>query len=247
MVIGVPTVEITPTPDILTILREGHLTLDGLFREGSNYTFLVQALHENVRLPAVYKPTRGEQPLWDFPPGTLARREVAAFIASELLGWHLVPPTVHRDGPYGPGSLQYYVTARPEDHYFNFNPDKKAASKHVVVFDYLANNADRKGSHIVCDASGDIRLFDHGICFHTEYKLRTVIWDFAGEAIPDNILTDVRAFRSRLDSDSKLVITLRQLLASEEWIALTCRADELLSDGRFPEPGSGPNYPWPPI
>lgn len=232
---------------VLTTMRKGALTIEGLFNAGSNYTFLVQTHYQDLRISAVYKPTTGERPLWDFPRGTLAKREVAAFVVSEMLGWELVPPTVYRDGPHGHGSVQYYVSTIPGEHYFSLRDEKRAASKHVAVYDYIVNNADRKGSHVVVDKRGELWLLDHGICFHQEYKLRTVIWDFAGEAIPDAILANMLAFRAKLDTDNEHVLMLRQLLTSDELSALECRTDDLLCSGCFPELASGPNYPWPPM
>lgn len=232
---------------VITALQEGVLTLKGRFRSGSNYAFLVKTLYAELRLLAVYKPTQGERPLWDFPHGTLGKREVAAYVASEIIQWDLVPPTVYRDGPLGLGSVQYYVSTKASNHYFNFRYDKTDASKHVAIFDYIINNADRKGSHVVCDDHGEIWLLDHGICFHEEYKLRTVIWDFSGMSIPDDIRRDLLDFRATLDSDDDLVITLRRLLTSEEFDALVSRTDKLIRIGQFPEPGPGPNYPWPPM
>jgi hypothetical protein len=173
----------------LEILREGEAEMRGLFRLGSNDTFLCEMHSPRGLLRTVYKPTRGERPLWDFPNGTLAKRETAAFETAQFLGWDFVPPTVFRtDGPLGPGSFQEYLDLDFEQNYFILREREPDALRQVAAFDVLINNADRKALHVVRDASGRIRLIDHGICFHREWKLRTVIWDFAGEELPQEIL-----------------------------------------------------------
>ncbi len=171
---------------------------------GSNYTFLVNVHHPAStrgaghvqELQAVYKPSKGEQPLWDFPDATLAHREVAAYLVSEALGWNFVPYTALReDGPYGPGSIQQYIAYDPNYHYFNFTDEDKARLAPVMLFDLLCNNADRKGSHVIFEeGTHKMWLIDHGLCFHEEDKLRTVIWDYAGQSIPDELLTIPRAY-----------------------------------------------------
>jgi uncharacterized repeat protein (TIGR03843 family) len=234
---------------LLTALEKGQITVQGEFLWGSNYTFLVQVEHESQTLQAVYKPTRGERPLWDFPKASLARREVAAFLVSEVLGWKLVPPTVYRQqAPIGPGSLQQYVEHDPEYHYFNFSQIDRQRLRPVALFDLLINNADRKGSHLLFDENQHLWLIDHGICFHREEKLRTVIWDFSGEEIPANLYTDLGRLCQELSPGSEFVKNLRAYLNREEIAALSARAQNLLSSGRFPDPH--PNrrpYPWPPV
>jgi uncharacterized repeat protein (TIGR03843 family) len=149
---------------ILTALRSGELAVKGEFLWGSNYTFLVKVVHAGENLSGVYKPTRGERPLWDFPVASLARREVAAYLVSEAIGWRLVPPTVYRrNGPAGPGSLQLYIEHDPEYHYFNFSEDDLQRLRPVALFDLIINNADRKGSHILIDNDRHLWLIDHGI------------------------------------------------------------------------------------
>jgi uncharacterized repeat protein (TIGR03843 family) len=233
---------------LLTLLQEGSLEIQGLLPYGSNYTFLTLVSDGAQKTFAVYKPTGGEQPLWDFPEETLARREVAAFLVSETLGWCFVPPTVYRtEGPHGPGSLQFYVHAQPESHYFNFTEEEKPELRRVALFDLLINNADRKGGHILRDTSGKLWLIDHGICFHAQPKLRTVVWDFSGESIPEDLLADVAEFRERLGQEKDLKTAIQSLLAPLEISALRRRADKLLTSRRYPEPGHGRNYPWPPL
>ena len=246
------------TGAILDALREGTAELKGEFMWGSNNTFLLQIEHAGLSLQAVYKPTRGVRPLWDFPTSSLARREVAAFLVSEALGWGLVPPTVLRkNSPLGPGSLQFFIEHDPEYHYFNFTPADRQRLRPVVLFDLLTNNADRKASHVLIDAEQNIWLIDHGICFHAEDKLRTVIWDFAGEPIPENLCADLLRFftdlkplqDASLDSTgSQLAPSLKPYLSAGEISALAERANRLVNAGRFPNPDQGRRqYPWPPV
>lgn len=235
-----------PIDTLLATLAGGTIEVAGQFLWGSNYTFLVRVRGEAGEIPAVYKPSRGERTLWDFPPQTLAAREVAAYLVSRELGWDLVPPTVLReDGPAGPGSLQQYVEADPERHYFTFSPSEKSRLIPAAAFDVLINNADRKGGHVLLGPDDHLWLIDHGVCFHAEDKLRTVIWDFAGQAIPDRVLANLRDFRERLEKDPGLGGVLRALLDPEELEALAARADRLLASGVFPHPRPGRPYPWP--
>ncbi len=232
-----------PSIQVQTALTQGTYELKGQFMLGSNYTFFVDVQHEGRQYKAVYKPTKGEQPLWDFPEYTLALREVAAYQLSEALGFHIVPFTTYReDGPYGPGSLQQYIEYDVEHHYFNFTPEEKQKLRPVVLFDLLANNADRKGSHIFFE-EGTEKLFaiDHGICFHEEDKLRTVIWDFAAQQIPDELLAPL----SQTDSWPSL---LEQYLSPGEMDALLIRAEILCMKKVFPRPLQGRRaYPYPPV
>src|SRR5712692_5652264 len=234
---------------ILQLLQNGQVEVKGLLPNGSNYTFFAMVSRGDMRTFAVYKPTRGEQPLWDFPEETLALREVAAYLTSEALGWNFVPPTTYRtEGPHGPGSLQYYVQAQPDCHYFTLaEADKAEALPRVALFDLLINNADRKGGHIIKDTRDKLWLIDHGICFNAQPKLRTVVWDFGGQAIPDELLEDLTDFRRRLDDDDDLREAYAGLLSPAEVQAMRRRADRLLASRKFPEPGPGRNYPWPPL
>jgi uncharacterized repeat protein (TIGR03843 family) len=240
----------TSTADaILNALQNGELTVKGEFLWGSNYTFLADIVHENLSLQAVYKPTRGERPLWDFPAATLARREVAAYLISEALGWRLVPPTVYcRNGPIGPGSVQLYIEHDPEYHYFNFREEDKKRLKPVVLFDILINNADRKGSHLLIGPDNNLWLIDHGICFHVEDKLRTVVWDFAGEPIPADLCKEVSDLSSKIREQPGLVQELRKYLNEEEVKAIAERAERLIASGHFPNPHTSRRFqPWPPL
>ena len=234
------------TAAILNILEHGELELEGLVPWGSNYTFLVHVAHKSGRVDAIYKPSRGERPLWDFARGTLCLRERAAFLISEALGWHLVPPTLLREGPHGWGSVQYYVEHDPQQHYLTLQGHQVDQIQRIVLFDALINNADRKSGHVIIDDDVRIWAIDHGVSFHTEYKLRSVIWEFAGETIPENLMTSLVAFHSWLcyGSDPGYV-ELSQLLDSLELEALSDRLKRLIESETFPHPGSGRHYPWP--
>jgi uncharacterized repeat protein (TIGR03843 family) len=233
--------------DPLLILDTGEIALEGEFLWGSNYTLLVTVDCGDEQVKAVYKPTRGVRPLWDFDAPTLARREVLAYIVSEALGWELVPPTVFRmTGPLGPGSLQLYVDHDPEYHYFNFSREDRERLRPAAVFDVLINNADRKGGHFILDADRHIWLIDHGICFHEEPKLRTVLWDFAGEPIPEDLAAGVAAFEGSLTADTSTSRAIRTQLSGREYDALGRRASRLLTGKVFPlPPRDARPYPWP--
>jgi uncharacterized repeat protein (TIGR03843 family) len=224
-------------------LQQGTLEIRGQFTYGSNSTFLVSV---DNQLEAVYKPIRGEQPLWDFPSETLAGREVAAFLVSEALGWRLVPPTVLRsDAPYGPGSLQLRIPHDPEQHYFTLDEATRQRLRPAALFDLIINNADRKGGHILLDAENKIWLIDHGISFHAEPKLRTVIWDFATEAIPQDLLANIAQLAAGLELP-QATPDLAAYLNSAELAALSARIAALLADPVFPLPSEEQRQvPWP--
>ncbi|MDX1688322.1 MAG: SCO1664 family protein [Candidatus Promineifilaceae bacterium] len=238
------------TAEILKLLEEGALETEGLISWGSNYTFLARVCYQTRELNAIYKPRKGERPLWDFAPGTLCLRERAAFLVSEGLGWALVPATVLRDGPHGWGSVQRFVEHDPDEHYFTIQEEETYAGQlqQVVLFDLLVNNADRKGGHVLVGDGGRLWSIDHGICFHSDYKLRSVIWEFAGEPIPKRLRQDLEHFKERLASeDEELADQLGALLNDREMEALRERVARLLKQERFPHPGPGRHYPWPPV
>jgi uncharacterized repeat protein (TIGR03843 family) len=236
-------------PSVINVLKNGEIIIQGKFVWGSNYTFLAEVSQNGDKILSVYKPSRGERPLWDFPATSLARREAAAYLVSEVLGWELVPPTVYRKkAPIGPGSLQLFIDHNPEVHYFNLNKVDLQSLRPVVLFDLLVNNADRKGSHLLFDNNHHLWLIDHGICFHAEDKLRTVIWDFAGEPIPKILLTDLDDFLQSLIPDTSVHNELRPLLSSRELKALATRAEQLISLQKFPSPDPDQRrFPWPPL
>lgn len=224
-------------------LQHGNYEVTGQFALGSNYTFLVTVHHQGRDYPAVYKPTRGEQPLWDFPENTLAGREVAAYLVSEQLGYHVVPfTTLRQDGPFGAGSLQQMIEYDPEYHYFSFSEEDKQRLRPVVVFDILCNNADRKGSHVFFEKdTHQLYAIDHGICFHEDNKLRTVLWDFAGQKIPSELLAPLSGIKDLLPS-------LEPYLDPRERDALCARAEAIIKRGVFPrQPRDRRALPWPPL
>ncbi|HHX45733.1 MAG TPA: SCO1664 family protein [Chloroflexi bacterium] len=233
----------------LELLQRGEITLQGQFPWSSNYTFLASVRDQDLEALAVYKPCRGERPLWDFDSGTLCRREVAAYRVSRALGWPDIPPVVLRDGPHGLGSLQIFVEADYGQHYFTLRerPDCDDAFRRVTVFDYLVNNADRKGGHVLIGNDGQVWAIDHGLTFHTQFKLRTVIWDYAGQPLPQEMVRDLRALQRQLDDPrSALVRELYDLISPAELAALSQRLDTLLRDEVYPNPRpSWRNVPYP--
>jgi uncharacterized repeat protein (TIGR03843 family) len=227
---------------MLALLDGGEMEIQGRMPWSSNGTFLVTVASAGREVAAIYKPERGERPLWDFPGG-LFRREVAAFELAVALGWSVVPETVsRREGPLGPGSLQRFVDANFEQHYFTLLEDEPhhRQLRQMATFDVLANNADRKGGHCLIDTDGHIWGIDHGLCFHSEPKLRTVIWDFAGEPLDDDLLVDI----ARLGTCG-LPEPLVALLTEDETEALADRVRTLLRTRRLPKPRSDRAYPWP--
>ena len=234
----------TETDETLASLAEGDLEILGLLPRSSNYTFLARV--EGGDTLAVYKPRRGEAPLWDFPDGTLCQREVAAYVISRELGWPTVPPTVLRDGPEGPGSVQLFVEFDPDQHYFTMIRTRPDDFRRIALFDVVVNNADRKSGHCLLAADGHVFTVDHGVCFHEAPKLRTVIWDFQGEAVPDTMADDLGGLATKL-ADEALRAELETLLSRKEIEAIRERLASLLSEGRFPQPGPGRPYPWPAV
>lgn len=239
------------TKQVIQTLQTGTLTLVGQALRGSNSTFLTQVADNYLSIQAIYKPSKGERPLWDFPDFTLAQREVSAFIVSSLLGWNLVPPTVFRLQPaiYGKGSLQLFIEHNPTYHYLNFPIENQLILMKIAIFDLIINNADRKSGHIIFDEDKKPWLIDHGLCFNYEFKHRTVIWDFAGLSIPDEIINDIQKFLKKIQSRRlRLVTKLNVLLSELEVRSLVIRGRNLIDQAVFPHPE--PNrrsYPWPPI
>jgi uncharacterized repeat protein (TIGR03843 family) len=228
--------------EVLSLLSSGRIEVQGRMPWSSNGTYLVTVSDEEHTTAAVYKPGRAERPLWDFPDG-LYRREVAAYELAEALGWRLVPETVARgDGPLDAGSLQRFVDADFEQHYFTLLEvdAHRAALKRMATFDVIANNADRKGGHCLIDGDGSVWGIDHGLCFHVEPKLRTVIWDFAGEPLARRDRRDLQQLAER-----GLPSALTALLHDDERRALDARIERILAVGRLPAPRSHHPYPWP--
>ena len=237
--------------DPLSVLREGHVELVGRLVDASNATFVCRVTERcpdpepDVVVTAVYKPVRGERPLDDFPPGTLASREVAAFLASEAMGWSIVPPTVLRDGPYGPGALQLWIEADPQIDPLALLRARDPALRRMAVFDAAVNNADRKVGHLLPVAGGHVFGVDHGICFAVEPKLRTVLWGWHGEPFTTDEMGVLERLRAELENG--LAAALDELLSRREIAAARQRVDDLLGVRRFPDPIPGrPALPWPP-
>ncbi len=234
---------------VLLALNKGELAVEAAMPYSSNYTLLTRVQHEDLQLLAIYKPRRGERPLWDFPRGTLYRREVAAYLLSEGLGFGLVPPTVVRDGPHGIGMLQFFIANDEESHLFTLLKEGhyEATIRRLCAFDCLVNNADRKGGHALKGLDGRLWAIDHGLCFHVEPKLRTVLWDFVGQPLPPEVVTALLQVQTRLDTNDSLTLRLNELLEPNEVRALRRRLQRLLDSNQFPPPGAGPNVPWPPV
>jgi uncharacterized repeat protein (TIGR03843 family) len=220
----------------------------GLLHGSSNYTFLARLEpHPPAGLLAVYKPARGESPLWDFEAGTLYRREVAAYELSKVLGWPRIPPTVVRaQGPHGIGALQLFIDA-DRRHFLDEQSTRRPAWARVALFDVIANNADRKSGHCLFDANDEVWVIDHGLTFNVDHKLRTVIWDFSGEPLPPELCGDVE--RALVDVvKGRLAATLDGLLSPAEVRMLKRRLRGVLDRAwRFPEPTSAWSIPWPPV
>jgi len=255
---------------IAPALLHDPIELHGRVMPASNATFVGRIGDVEI----VYKPVAGERPLWDFPDGNLARREVAAYVVSEALGWDIVPPTWLRVGPHGEGMVQQWehvdpaqeaVTVVPEgqvptgylhvfdgigagDEPVSLVHEDTEALRRVAVFDVVVNNADRKGGHVLERADGHRHGIDHGIAFHHEPKLRTVLWGWAGSPLTEEEAAGVRTLRAQLDEPDGLVATLEELLVPSDLEALVERCDRLLACGTLPEPGDGwPSVPWPPF
>ena len=224
------------------ILAAGELDVLGRMPWSSNMTFLVDVHSPDAPIvQGVYKPVRGERPLWDFPAG-LHKREIAAFELSQALGWDLIPPTVLRDGPMGEGSVQLYVPTDYDEHYFTLReePAHHQWFQRLCAFDFIINSTDRKGGHILLGDDGRLYAIDNGLSFHCEFKLRTVIWEWAGDPLPDDLAGDV----GRL-LDEGLPPDVSGLLSLLERDALLTRASALVGEARFPTDPSGRRHPWP--
>jgi uncharacterized repeat protein (TIGR03843 family) len=262
---------------VLDVLTFGEIEVEGRLVDASNLALLGQLTLGDIRTRVIYKPTEGERPLWDFPHGTLADREAAAFVLSAVGGWNLVPPTVLREGPLGQGSVQLWVDsvagADPglvdvvtpaglvqgwlpvfEAQLSDGTPVVVAHADRpdlaaAAVFDVVINNADRKGSSLVLDESGSLWGFDHGISCHVEPKLRTILWGWVGKPLPEADLARLEALSGWLGNPlSPVSQTIRLLLSSTEVEAVSQRIDGLLTTGRFPQPsGRQPAVPWPPL
>jgi uncharacterized repeat protein (TIGR03843 family) len=234
-----------PQAEALEILRTGSVTVLGLIPYSSNYTFLAR-VEAGKELLAVYKPRRGERPLWDFPAGSLAPREVAAWLVSEAAGWELVPATVLReDAPLGDGSLQLFIEHDPDRHYFVLMEERLEEFAVFAAFDAVINNADRKAGHVIEDGGGRLWAVDHGVSFNVDPKLRTVIWQFAGEQLGAEIRAALESLGAELAGRGDLHTRISDLLTRAEADATLARIEALLVEDRFPQPGGDRPLPWP--
>ena len=237
-----------PSPAERTrLLCEGEIVAYELVPWGSNYTFLA-ALADGKDSPprdiAIYKPRQGEAPLWDFPDGTLYRREYAAYLLSNWLGWGMVPETIIREGPYGIGTLQQYVESDENVDFFTLRATHRAEMQRMAIFDVITNNADRKAGHCLLAEDEHVWAIDHGLCFHVEPKLRTVLWDLAGRRLEAGDKADLEALAAEA-SGGGLGERLAALLDAGEVAAVAERALALARVGRLPAPSGGRAYPWP--
>jgi hypothetical protein len=240
-----PAVDLTD-PAAMELLTHGRLEVEGRLVDASNVTLFCKIELAGVVSNAVYKPVSGEKPLWDFPDGTLAGREVGAYLVSEATGWDVVPPTVMRDGPLGPGACQLWINIDEDADVLALLHSDHPGLRRLAVFDAVVNNADRKGGHLLPTPGGHIYGVDHGVCFSTDDKLRTILWQWRGTALPDDALDTLAALRIDLASD--LGVQLKHLITPREVSATRRRIDRLLRDGRFPMPSDDwPAVPWPPF
>ncbi|WP_329387526.1 SCO1664 family protein [Streptomyces sp. NBC_01351] len=279
-----PAPERLPAPGVSTggeleeLLAEGELNVVGRIREASNAVLLCTVTHDGVSADCVYKPVKGERPLWDFPDGNLAQREVAAYLVSEATGWGLVPTTVLRDGPYGEGMVQQWIEAVAEDNpaagllalvdgeeagegwkpvaFADVGEGRTALLVHaddtrlrrLSVLDAVINNGDRKGGHLLPAPDGRLYGIDHGVSFHTEDKLRTLLWGWAGEPLTDEAREVLAALTAQLAEGAPLATRLAQLITTVELAAVRERVARLLRTGIHPQPsGQWPSIPWPPV
>lgn len=229
--------------EAIELLGCGAIEVLGRMPWASNQTFLARLEWREREALVVYKPRRGERPLWDFAPGTLCQRELAAFEVSQALGWAIVPPTVLRDGPLGEGMIQLFVNHDPEEHYFTLQGAHPERFRQFALFDVVANNADRKAGHCLRAEDGHIWGIDHGVTFHASIKLRTVIWDYQGEPVPDPLLADLARLGEAVEG--ALGLRLSRLLSPPEVDSARRRLEWLLTHRRFPEPLTEYPYPWP--
>jgi hypothetical protein len=233
--------------EALALLHGGELAIEGRVVDASNATFYCSVSCDGRTAACVYKPIAGERPLWDFPDGTLAEREVAAYEMSAATGWLIVPPTVYRDGPAGPGMVQLWVDTDETVDIARFMRRRDLERlRQIAVFDAVINNADRKGGHLLPTAEGHVYGVDHGVCFNVEDKLRTVLWQWAGARLPGPMRDVLERLRAELDAE--LGERLGDLLTRREVFRTKSRVDRLLATARHPEPsGDWPPVPWPPI
>lgn len=234
---------------VRALLTRGDIALEGMVPWSSNYTYLVRLKLDDQEEYGIYKPQCGERPLWDFETGSLCKREVAAYELSAFLNFPNVPVTVLReDAPQGLGMVQQFIDHQRRENFFTLRDKCREEMQKVAVFDALINNTDRKGGHILAARDGTIWAIDHGVTFHEEPKLRTVIWDFIDEPIPAPLLQQLEKLRAALKGNEPIRVTLEKMLARSELRALQLRLNELLRQRVYPAPPEDwPHIPWPPV
>ncbi|MGC9501491.1 SCO1664 family protein [Streptomyces sp. WG7] len=270
----IPPRSVTTEAATAELLAQGELTVRGRIRDASNAALYCTVTHEGREAACVYKPVAGERPLWDFPDGNLARREVAAYEVSEATGWGLVPPTVLRDGPYGEGMCQLWIEAVPDTELLALVEDEEPGPgwkaialadvgegrtallvhadderlRRLAVLDAVINNADRKGGHLLPADEERLYGIDHGVAFHAENKLRTLLWGWAGDPLTGEALAVLDTLREALEDGGTLATRLGALITPVELGATRARVEALLASGKHPEPsGEWPAIPWPPV
>lgn len=236
----------TDVAGALRLLRDGTLEVQGRLVDASNATLYCAVTLDGAQAACVYKPVAGERPLWDFPDGTLAQREVAAYLVSVATGWRIVPPTVMRDGPFGPGMCQLWIDVDEGVDLGALIRSDHPGLRQMAVLDAVLNNADRKGGHLLPTPDGHIFGVDHGVCFSVEDKLRTVLWGWRGSRLPADAVAVLEQLRAGLQGD--LGRELATLLSADEVRATKTRVRRLLRSGTYPEPSEDwPAVPWPPF
>ena len=232
--------------EVLEILSNGEIEVEGRLVDASNATLLISVSHQGRVLRAIYKPIAGERPLWDFPDGNLASRERAAYLVSQSLGYEQVPLTILRDGPFGQGMVQQWIDIDESIDLEDFFRERNEQLRKVAIFDAVINNTDRKIGHLIPDAEGSLFICDHGVTFHEDDKLRTVIWQWAGEELTQQERETLQNLLSAIESDQ--ISELKSLITESEISALKYRIERLVSEGKFPTPNPDwPAIPWPPF
>lgn len=227
----------------LELLKTGVITVTGRLVDASNATLFASIVTDNAQGECIYKPIAGERPLWDFPDGQLAHREYAAFLISEILGLHIVPPTVLRDGPFGAGMVQLWIDIDKEIDLAHFFSQDDPQLRTMALFDAIINNTDRKIGHLLPDKSGHLYGCDHGVTFHSEYKLRTVLWQWAGDSLSGS---EIAILQGAISGFPEIVDALKDYLTQQELDALEIRISDLLRNATFPMPNPDwPSIPWP--
>ncbi len=231
---------------LLTILSQGEIAVEGRLVDASNATLFVEISDANEKVKAIYKPVSGERPLWDFESGNLASRERAAYLISEAAGFHCVPITILRDGPFGFGMVQEWIEIDEEIDLASYFREDRAELRALALFDAIINNTDRKIGHLLVRPGGELKVCDHGVTFHHEDKLRTVLWQWADSPLDDREMGLLRALKERLRTHS--IEEIPQLINKEEYDALLSRVNRLLVEKKFPLPNPDwPSVPWPPF